>query len=119
MGWDIMILNTHDTQPIAQVDTSALPSFGLRQVFIDRLNELFPQIDWDQDFAYGHLDNEDYFGNIGLGKNEEMTGYFWLGIYGGANPLNFIMTLCNEYNCLAFDTVTSEYITLIPRLNKC
>jgi len=110
MGWDVMILNSQDTSSISKVDTSSLPSFGQRQKVIDKLNELFPLLEWDNDLAYGHLENEDYFGNIGLGEDEIMSGHFWLAIYGGSDPLKLIMTLCNEFNCSAFDTVTSEYI---------
>lgn len=106
-----MILNSKDTSTISQVDASSLPSFGQRQALIEKLNKLFPKLEWDDDLAYGHLDNQEYFGNIGVGEDEEMSGYFWLGIYGGTDPLKLITTLCNEFNCSAFDTVTSEYIT--------
>jgi len=112
MGWDVMILNTKDTLQSPQIDKSSLPSFGQRQAMIDNLNRLFPNIEWDEDLAYGHLNNEVYVGNIGLGESEKMTGYFWLGIYGGTNPFEVIMKLCDEYRSSAFDTVTSEYITI-------
>ena len=112
MGWDVIILNSKDTSTISKVDTFSLPSFGQRQLVIDKLNRLFPKIEWDDDFAYGHLDNEEYFGNINVGEDDEMSGHFWLGIYGGNDPLKYIMTICKEYDCIAFDTITSTYITL-------
>jgi len=67
MGWDVIILNSKDILTISKVDKFSLPSFGQRQIVIDNLNRLFPNIEWDDDFAYGHLDNEEYFGNINVG----------------------------------------------------
>jgi hypothetical protein len=117
MGWDVIISNRKFQSSSVDTDEEILPSFGLRQQVIENINCLFSGIEW-KDNQHGHLNSEDYFGNFDLGETEIMTGQFWLGIYGGKNPVNLIVALCNEYSWTAFDTVTSVYINLDIPDNK-
>jgi hypothetical protein len=111
MGWDVIIYNLTIKDKDIDLSHASLPSFGLRNLVQAKLAIILPEFIWD-DEQFAHLESLNYFGNIDLGPDEITPGYFWLGIYDGKHPLSIVKLICEEFNALAYDTVTSSFIDL-------